>query len=51
MSFKQGSTGGISSKFGEITAASAAPVPEPATYAALFAAATFATVLIRKRRK
>ncbi|MBC2594686.1 PEP-CTERM sorting domain-containing protein [Ruficoccus amylovorans] len=51
MTFQQGSTSGISSKYGEITGTSAALVPEPATYAALFAAATFAVAVIRRRRK
>ena len=51
MTFEQGSTGGISSKYGEITTASAVPVPEPATYAALFAIAILAVALIRRRYK
>ncbi|QYY36529.1 PEP-CTERM sorting domain-containing protein [Ruficoccus sp. ZRK36] len=51
MTFEQGSTSGIVSKYGEITGVSAVPVPEPATYAALFAVATFAVAVIRRRRK
>lgn len=51
LTFQYGTNGGYFSRYGEITGVSAVAVPEPATYAALFASVMLAAVVIRRRYK